>query len=71
MAKEVINTILALFRIRQLMRIEDTARSVLDEIERHDRKLGGTPPLYNDAQPPDGDDYNEIWSIAQDLRKVL
>lgn len=67
----MIKTIRALFRIRHLMLIEETARRVVDEIGRHDQKLNGTPPLYNDAQPPDGDDYNEIWSMAEELRKVL
>jgi hypothetical protein len=30
--------------------------------------LEGTPPQYNDAQSPTGDDYNELWSIIQGLK---
>ena len=44
--------------------------TAIDEADAHDRKLGGTPPLHNDAQPPDGDDYNELWSIIETLRNV-
>lgn len=68
MAKEVIKTILALFRIRQLMRIEAAAKAVTLEIDQHDRRLDGTAPLYNDARPPTGDDYNALLSITEQLR---
>jgi hypothetical protein len=66
----VIKTIRALFRIRQLMRIEATVHTVIDEIDAYDRKLNGTPPYYSDSKSPDGDDYNAIWSIIGQLRDV-
>ncbi|MGJ4953110.1 hypothetical protein [Bradyrhizobium sp. HKCCYLS20291] len=64
-------TIRALFRIRQLMRIEQAARAVTLEIDQYDRSLNGTPPRGDDSRPPNGDDYNRILSITEDLRQVL
>jgi hypothetical protein len=64
----MIETLRALFRIRQLMRIERAAKNVTDEIDRYDRALNGTSPLYNDARPPNGDDYNALLSITEQLR---
>lgn len=69
MAQEVIKTIAALFRIGQLMRIEQAAKLVTDEIDAYDRRLNGTAPLYNDARPPNGDDYNAMLSITEQLRR--
>ncbi|ARQ95433.1 hypothetical protein [Bradyrhizobium phage BDU-MI-1] len=67
----MIRIIAGLFRIRQLLRIEETARRVVADVERHDKKLGGTPPYYNDSKPPDGDDYNEIYAAVRELRETL
>ena len=61
-------TLFALFRIRKLMRIEKMAAEVTDEIDSYDQLLNGTPPLYNDARPPKGDDYNALLSITERLR---
>jgi hypothetical protein len=65
----MIETLRALFRVRQLMRIERAAKDVTDEIDRYDRALNGTAPLYNDARPPNGDDYNALLSITEGLRE--
>jgi hypothetical protein len=71
MAKEVINTVRALFRIRHLMRIEQVAKNVTLEIDQYDSRLNGTPPRGDDSRPPNGDDYNRILSITDNLKQVL
>jgi hypothetical protein len=65
----MIKTILALFRIRKLMRIEDAANQVIADVEAYNRRLNGTPPTYNDSKPPDGDDYNELLDIIDQLKR--
>jgi hypothetical protein len=67
----MIKTIYALLRIRQLLRIEQSAKEVSDEIDAFDRQLNGTPPLYNDARSPNGDDYNVMLSITARLKEDL
>ncbi|SHG87851.1 hypothetical protein [Bradyrhizobium erythrophlei] len=61
--------LLAFFRIRHLLQIEQIAGEVTAEIDAYDRALGGTPPRYNDSKPPDADDYNAILSITERLRR--
>lgn len=68
MPNELIKTIGAIFRVRQLLRIEQAVKRAVEEAEAHDATLEGTPPQYNDAQSPTGDDYNELWSIIQGLK---
>lgn len=61
--------LLALFRIRHLMRIEQAAREVTFEIDAYDRDLdNGTPPKF-DPKSPTGDDYNALLSITERLRQ--
>ena len=67
----MIRTLLALFRIRQLMRIERIAGEVAAEIDAHDWEINGTPPHYHDARPPTALDYNFLFGFAERLpRKV-
>jgi hypothetical protein len=61
--------LLALLRIRRLMRIEQIAREVTAEIDALDREIDGKPPHYDDARPPTGDDYNALLSITERLRQ--
>jgi hypothetical protein len=65
----MIKTMKALFRIRQLMRIEQVAKEVTAEIDAFDEAMNGTPPRYDEARPPNGDDYNALLSITEQLRE--
>jgi hypothetical protein len=70
MITETFQTIRAVFRIRHLMRLEQTAKRAVEEVDALNRRLNGTPPRYNDSKPPDGDDYNELLSIIEQLRRA-
>lgn len=54
--------LIALFRIRSLLRIERIAREVTAEIDAYDRMMDGA------ERPPNGDDYNALLSITERLR---
>jgi hypothetical protein len=70
MISEALKTIGAIFRIRRLMRIEQTAKRVTEDVDAHNRRLNGTPPQYNDSRSPDGDDYNILLQIIDLLRRA-
>jgi len=63
--------LLAILRIRKLILIERAARLASAEIDAFDERLNGTPPLYHDSRSPNGDDYNVILSITNDLKQAL
>ena len=66
----MVEVLLALFRIPALLRIERLAKLVTSEIDTYDQALNGTPPLYADARSPNGDDYNALLSITEQLRNA-
>jgi hypothetical protein len=59
-----------MFRIRKLLRIERAAKLVTFEIDAFDAAMNGTPPHYDEARPPNGDDYNALLSITEQLREA-
>ena len=66
----MVEIILAIFRIRKLLRIERAAKLVTAEIDALDKEIDGLPPHFDEARPPTGDDYNAVLSITEQLREA-
>jgi hypothetical protein len=60
----MIRTLLALFRIRQLLLIERIANEVAAEIDDYDRPLN---PHREGAREPNTGDYHALFGIAERL----
>ncbi|MCA1379461.1 hypothetical protein I6F34_01330 [Bradyrhizobium sp. BRP05] len=71
MAQEVIKTILALFRIRQLMEIEKRAKDLVKAADAMTEIMNGEPPRYEDSRAPDGDDFNTLYMYVSALKDVV
>ena len=57
----MMKTIHALFRIKQLLRIEHAALVAVQVGREMNSRMAGTPPLYEDSYPPDGGHYDRLW----------
>jgi hypothetical protein len=60
----MIRTLLALFRIRQLMRIERIIDEVAAEIDDYDRPIN---PFRGKTREANGQDYHALFGIAERL----
>jgi hypothetical protein len=63
----MLDIFIALFRIPHLLRIERSVSEVNEQIRLYDEHMNGTEPDFDDARPPNGDDYNVVLSILGPL----